>query len=187
MTIDSTAATTPTSLYTTTKPATEAKKTMDSEVFLSLLVAQLRYQDPTQPMDTSDMMNQSTQLASMEQLTSVASTTRESFALQMRVAALGLIGQDVSFTDASGITRTGVAESVSFAGEVPMVTVGEWTIPLDQVAAARRTTTGTAPDGTTPSTTPGAGSSGSSAAGSGDTTPVEGTTPATGSADSSAV
>lgn len=177
MTIESTASTTPTSLYTTTKPATDAKKTMDSEVFLSLLVAQLRYQDPTQPMDTSDMMNQSTQLASMEQLTSVASTTRESFALQMRVAALGLVGQEVSFKDASGITRTGLAESVSFAKDVPMVTVGEWTVPLDSVAAARRTG----------STTPGAGSSGSTAAGGGDPTPATGTTPAAGPADPTAV
>src|SRR5512139_2560768 len=75
--------------------ATSAKKTistgdeqtLDKQAFLALLVAQMRYQDPTSPMDTTEMMAQSTQMASMEQLTAVADTTRESFALQMRVAA----------------------------------------------------------------------------------------------------
>ena len=51
---------------------------------LALLVAQLRNQDPTAPMDTTEMMAQSTQMASMEQLTSLTDTSRESFALQMR-------------------------------------------------------------------------------------------------------
>ena len=126
-----------TSLYTTTTPATAAKKDMDQEVFLQLLVAQLRNQDPTSPMDTNEMMAQSTQLASMEQLTALADTSRESFALQMRIAASGMVGQEVSFVDADGVTRTGIASGVSFAASVPTVTVGEWTTPLDAVASVR--------------------------------------------------
>ena len=126
-----------TSLYTTTTPAAAAKKDMDQEVFLQLLVAQLRNQDPTSPMDTNEMMAQSTQLASMEQLTALADTSRESFALQMRIAASGMVGQEVSFVDADGVTRTGIASGVSFAASVPTVTVGEWTTPLDAVASVR--------------------------------------------------
>lgn len=114
-------------------PAAAPKQTLDKEVFLALLVAQLRNQDPSSPMDTNEMMAQSSQLASMEQLTSLAETSRESFALQMRIAAGGLVGQEVTFTDADGITRTGTAEQVSFAGAVPIVTVGQWTVPLDGV------------------------------------------------------
>lgn len=129
-----------TSLYTTTTPATAAKKDMDQEVFLQLLVAQLRNQDPTSPMDTNEMMAQSTQLASMEQLTALADTSRESFALQMRIAASGMVGQEVSFVDADGVTRTGIASGVSFADSVPTVTVGEWTTPLDAVASVRTAT-----------------------------------------------
>jgi flagellar basal-body rod modification protein FlgD len=146
-----TAPKTPTSLHTTATPATEAKKTMDKEVFLALLVAQLRNQDPTSPMDTTEMMAQSTQLSSMEQLTAVAETSRESFALQMRVAALGLVGQEVTYVDGGGTTRTGVVSEVSFALDVPMVRVGDATVPLDAVAAARRSST------TTPATDAAAG------------------------------
>ena len=78
-----------TSLYAGSTPAAAPKQGMDQETFLTLLVAQLRNQDPSSPMDTSEMMAQSTQLASMEQLTAMADTTRESFALQMRIAATG--------------------------------------------------------------------------------------------------
>ena len=38
------------------------KQTMDSEVFLKLLVTQLRTQDPSAPMDTNQMISQTTQL-----------------------------------------------------------------------------------------------------------------------------
>lgn len=137
MTIAPTGTTTVPSLYTTTTPATDAKKEMDQEVFLALLVAQLRNQDPTAPMDTTEMMSQSTQLASMEQLTRLTDTSRESFSLQMRVAAAGMVGQEVTFVDDEGVTHSGVAEAVSFAGPVPVVRVGEWEVPLDAVAVIR--------------------------------------------------
>ena len=128
-----------TSLYSTATPANDAKKEMDSEVFLALLVAQLRNQDPTSPMDTSEMMAQSTQRAAMEQLTALTDTSRDSFALQMRVAAAGMVGQEVSFVDADGVTQTGIAQAVSFEDEVPVVTVGEWVVPLDAVSTVRST------------------------------------------------
>lgn len=125
-----------TSIHTAGTP-TVHKKEMDQEVFLALLVAQLRNQDPTSPMDTTEMMAQSTQLASMEQLTGLADTSRESFALQMRIAASGLVGQQVSYVGDDGEVHHGVATSVSFETEVPMVTVGEDKVALDAVSAVR--------------------------------------------------
>lgn len=146
MTIDATNAAAP-SLYTTATPATDAKKTMDQEVFLSLLVAQLRNQDPTSPMDTTEMMSQSTQLASMEALNGMADVSRESFSLQMRIAATGMVGQTVSWFDADGSTRSGTATAVSFAGATPTVLVGDTEVPLDLIAAVRQA-------GATPTTSP---------------------------------
>ena len=145
------------SLYTTGATSAAPKQEMDKEVFLALLVAQLRNQDPTSPMDTTEMMAQSTQLASMEQLTAVADTTRESFGLQMRVAASALLGREVAWTDAEGVRRTGVVDGVDFSGTVPTVTVGGTAVPLDAVAAVRTTSTPGSTDG--PATTPTDGSS----------------------------
>jgi flagellar basal-body rod modification protein FlgD len=109
------------------------KQTMDSEMFLSLLVAQLRAQDPSSPMDTNEMMAQTTQLASMEQLTSLTKMTEEGFSLQMRSAASSLLGQTVSYVGADGATVTGVVSSVSFTQAVPTVKVGAVELPLDAV------------------------------------------------------
>src|SRR3954454_2226963 len=83
------------------------KGELDKEAFMNLLVAQLRNQDPSSPMDTSQMMAQTTQLSTMEKLTELADTQRESFALQMRMAAASLVGQQVTWTDADGADRTG--------------------------------------------------------------------------------
>ncbi len=121
-----------------------AKQEMDKEVFLSLLVAQLRNQDPSSPMDTNEMMAQSTQLASMERLTELTDTSRESFGLQMRVAASALIGREVSYLDADKVKQTGIVTSVDFSEAVPTVTVGDHAVPLDAVSVVRAPTT-TAP------------------------------------------
>jgi flagellar basal-body rod modification protein FlgD len=62
------------SLYTNSTSSTAAKQSLDSESFMTLLVAQLKYQDPSSPMSTNEMMTQTTQLASMEQLTKLSTT-----------------------------------------------------------------------------------------------------------------
>ncbi|HYI32581.1 MAG TPA: flagellar hook capping FlgD N-terminal domain-containing protein [Glaciibacter sp.] len=112
----------------------QPKQAMNSEVFMSLLVAQLRNQDPSSPMDTNQMIAQTTQLAMMEKLTDMSATSNESFSLQMRMAAAGLVGKEVSYKDEKGDVVTGIASGVSFAGPVPTVRVGDKDIPLDVIS-----------------------------------------------------
>ncbi len=120
-------------LYSNT-PTRAPKQTLDSEAFMSLLVTQLKNQDPSSPMDTNAMIGQTTQLAMMEQLTGMNKTSDENFALQMRIAASALIGQQVSYLGKDGKPVTGTASSVSFAGGVPTVTVGGVDINLDSIS-----------------------------------------------------
>ena len=110
------------------------KQTMDSEVFLSLLVTQLRNQDPSSPMDTNQMISQTAQLASMQQLTGLAELTTESFSLQMRQAASALLGQQASYTDADGHEVTGLVTSVSFRTGLPAITIDGVAVPLDRIS-----------------------------------------------------
>ncbi|WP_035873754.1 flagellar hook capping FlgD N-terminal domain-containing protein [Cryobacterium sp. MLB-32] len=133
MTIPAVTAAPTTGMYSST--VTRApKQTMDSEVFMSLLVTQLRNQDPSSPMDTNQMIAQTTQLAMMEKLNALATTNEENFSLQMRMAAAALVGQEVTFTDAGGVESTGQATAVSYAGSVPQVTVNGQTIALDAIS-----------------------------------------------------
>ena len=138
-------------LYTN-QVARDPKQTMDSEVFMHLLVTQLHNQDPSSPMDTNQMIAQTTQLAQMEKMTQMAETSTEDFSLQMRIAAASFVGKQVTYTGKDGVTVTGVAASVSFAGAVPTVSVGGVNVPLDLVSGI----TTVPASSTTPPTTPSA-------------------------------
>lgn len=126
------------STYTgTTGGTTTRQQSMNSEVFLHLLVTQLRNQDPSSPMDTNEMMAQTTALASMEQLTTLSGLTEESFSLQMRAAASALLGQTVEYLGDDQTTKSGTVASVSFADKVPVVTVDGKSIRLDALLGAK--------------------------------------------------
>ncbi|MCS5522075.1 flagellar hook assembly protein FlgD [Curtobacterium flaccumfaciens] len=118
----------------------QKSQTMDSEVFMKLLVTQLRNQDPSSPMDTNQMISQQTQLAMMEQITNQTTTGNENFSLQMRIAAANLVGKQVSYTDAdSGKSVTGAASAVSYANSVPTVTVNGKEVALDVISGITTT------------------------------------------------
>ena len=68
---------------------------LDPSTFLSLLVDELKYQNPLDPTSSSDFMSQIAQLSQVEQLSSVSSAS------QMGEAA-GLIGKTVTADDGSG-------------------------------------------------------------------------------------
>jgi flagellar basal-body rod modification protein FlgD len=127
--------------------AATPSKDLDKQAFLDLLVAQLRNQDPSSPMDSSQLMQQTTQLSVMESLVELSKTQSESFALQMRMSAAQLVGQQVTWTDADGAAHSGVVSSVSYAAPVPTVKVGDEDVTLDAVSSV------TSPV-TTPTATP---------------------------------
>lgn len=145
------------SATTGTTSTTSSNGDLDKQQFLDLLVAQLRNQDPSNPMDSSQIMTQTTQLSMMEAIEEVATTSRESFALQMRMSAADLVGRQVTWTDADGAKQTGVVTSVSFAAAVPVVKIGDTEVPLDSVSSVTATdpadttdpTDTTDPDGST--------------------------------------
>lgn len=134
MTIASITAASGTTSITSPQTTSSPKQTMDSEMFLQLLVTQLRTQDPSSPMNTNEMMAQTTQLASMEQLTTMTGLSEENFSLQMRIAAAGMIGKQVTYTADDGTVVTGTASAVSFAEQVPTVTVDGKSIKLDAIS-----------------------------------------------------
>jgi flagellar basal-body rod modification protein FlgD len=112
-------------------PTRAPKQTMDADMFMNMLVIQLKNQDPSSPMDTNAMIGQTTQLAMMEKLTSLESTSGQDFSLQMRSAAAALIGKTVTYAGPDGSSVTGTATSVSFTGSVPAVSVNGSSIALD--------------------------------------------------------
>lgn len=117
---------------------------LDKDAFLELLVASLKYQDPSSPMDTSELMAQTTQLSMMEALAELTDLTRQSFALQQRASATGLVGRPVTYADGS-TTRTGLVSAVDLSGATPTLTVGGATVALADVTAIATSSSGSTP------------------------------------------
>jgi len=101
--------------------------------FTKMLVTELQNQDPTQPMSNTDLMNQVSQIQSIDanqQLTS----TLQSVALGQSIASAGsLIGATVTGTDSNGKTVTGTVNSASISNGSALLNVGTSTIALTSV------------------------------------------------------
>lgn len=111
------------------------KQTMDSEVFLHLLVTQLANQDPSAPMDTNQMISQTVQLATMERLNTLTAAQQTSLEVQQRTAASSFMGQHVTSADQPPVE--GIVTAVTFTANGPVLSVGEKQIALTTVIAVR--------------------------------------------------
>ena len=117
--------------------------------FLKLLVAQLQAQDPTNPTDSSQWMAQLAQFSSLEQETNISQTLDGLATTSSVTQGVDLLGRSISFTRADGSAGSGVAQSMTVAGNSVVLSVGGENVDLAQITAV-----GTQPSATSPSTSP---------------------------------
>jgi flagellar basal-body rod modification protein FlgD len=123
---------------------TSTGASMDKDTFLQLLVAQLRYQDPMNPTDSTQFLSQSAQFTALEKMEAVADQTAQAVQAQMAFGASSLVGRTVTYTDADGRSVTGTVDAVQFKTDGPVLDVGGTEVALgavQTVADARRTST----------------------------------------------
>ena len=102
------------STVTSTAATTVERKDQGSQkdMFLKLLVAQMKYQDPANPASSSEFMAQTATFTQVEKLEEIAAQNASMLALQRSSSAGALVGRTVSYTDEAGATKTGVVTSV---------------------------------------------------------------------------
>lgn len=111
---------------------------IDKEMFLKLLVAQMQYQNPMNPVDSTEFLNQAAQYASVEQLENMATQQAEMRSLQMITVATGMVGNEVTAIDpATEAPITGVVTSVQFDGAEPWLVIGNTLVPVTAVVEMR--------------------------------------------------
>jgi flagellar basal-body rod modification protein FlgD len=123
----------------------------DKEMFLKLLVTQLRYQDPLNPTDSSQFLAQSAQFTSLEKMQDVADRTGALLGAQLAFGASGLVGRNVTYQVADGTTSSGTVSGVSFGPEGPVLDVNGEQVPIGTVLSV---TDGTTPAGSGTTSTP---------------------------------
>ena len=119
---------TDTAMSSTTPPTNPtATNSVDYNTFLQLLVAEMKNQDPTNPMDTSQYMSQFAQLSSVEQAMQTNSKLDALLSSQSLSQADGLIGKTVSFTDSTGASFSGKVVSISINSDGSIATLEDGT------------------------------------------------------------
>ncbi|SFL22967.1 flagellar hook assembly protein FlgD [Geodermatophilus ruber] len=98
--------------YTPAAATVDRPDQMGKDVFMKLLVAQMRYQDPSNPVDSSQMMSQTATFTQVEKLEELAKQNAALLALQRSTSAGALVGRTVTYTDATGASASGVVTSV---------------------------------------------------------------------------
>jgi flagellar basal-body rod modification protein FlgD len=118
---------------TGTPGATTSTASADKDMFLQLLVAQMRYQDPSNPTDSGEFLAQSAQFTALEKMQAVADQTSQLVALQVAFGASSMVGRTVTYPAADGTTSTGVVDSVRFEATGPVLQVNGEDVFLAQV------------------------------------------------------
>ncbi|OKO81447.1 flagellar basal body rod modification protein [Bradyrhizobium sp. NAS80.1] len=90
-----------------------SSNSVDYNTFLQLLIAEMKNQDPTNPMDTSQYMSQFAQLSTVEQAMQTNNKLDSLLSSQALSQADALIGKTVSFTDSTGASFSGKVASIS--------------------------------------------------------------------------
>lgn len=108
----------------------------DKDTFMKLLVAQLKYQDPSKPADSTQFLAQTAQFTQVEKLEDMIGMLKG----QRMTSAAQLVGKTVSFQDSLGQIQTGVVSAAKLNGDSePTLKVGNTDVELSKVTEIQQT------------------------------------------------
>ncbi|OXS59677.1 flagellar hook assembly protein FlgD [Cohnella sp. CIP 111063] len=117
--------------------AREPVKQLGKDEFLQILVTQLRYQDPMQPMQDKEFIAQMAQFSSLEQMMNM---TKEITALKQSAGmATGLIGKQIEWyadnveEGGQSVVQRGTVDSIIWTGGVQYAQIGDLAVPIDKI------------------------------------------------------
>lgn len=104
--------------------------------YLNLLITQLRYQNPLEPMDNEQMTSQLAQLSQLELLEGMSSTFEKTLLATELNQATALIDKQVAFFPQDGLNAVaGTVEGVNIHDGKVLLTVGSYIVGLDEIVA----------------------------------------------------
>ena len=105
---------------------------IDTDFYMKLLLAELRNQDPTEPMSNTDMITQMAQLTTVEAMNNLRMTFSEMLKLQQLLNGTVLMGLQAEYLDGDSLTQ-GTVTGVSTAGDTVKLVVDGAEVALEDI------------------------------------------------------
>jgi flagellar basal-body rod modification protein FlgD len=109
--------------------------------FLKLLITQLKYQDPVNPVDDKEFIAQLAQFSSLEQMQNLNTNLSEMMLAQQKLSALGqamqMMGKEVELFTKEGESLFGTVTGVQFRNGWPEIVVNGKLYDFTEVVAIR--------------------------------------------------
>ena len=117
---------------TETENNKKSNSMVEKEQFLQLLVAQMKYQDPLEPMDNTEYVSQLATFSQLEQMQNISLTTE----MQRATSMVGNLVTIDATNSATGVTTqiTGKVDYVTMSGSKVKVSVNDNLYDLDSVS-----------------------------------------------------
>ncbi len=108
---------------------------LGQQQFMQLLIAQLKNQDPMDPVSQEDSIAQLAQFSTLEGIEKLNANFSSFMKLQQLSEGASLVGKNVEWLDSDGVRQQGVVESVSLKeGDLQLKIDGKQ-VPIDNVTA----------------------------------------------------
>jgi len=130
-----------------TMPGTKSFGDLTPEDFLRVLVAELVHQDPLEPMDNQALLEQLTQIRSLQTSMTLTANLNNLISQQSLATGSDLIGRFVTAMDSEGNVASGVVESVRVADGTVYLVIGDLAVPVESVIEVRQADVEGATDG----------------------------------------
>ncbi len=114
-----------------------SKSSLEEADFLTLLVTQLKTQDPTKPMDDKEFIGQMAQFTSLKQMSSVAENLTNFTKEFDFTKSVSLVGKDVTWVDQVGNVREGNVESVVIRGGESYLKINHQQVSLKEIVEVK--------------------------------------------------
>lgn len=102
------------------------------DMFMKLFLAQIRHQDPEEPMTNAEMVSQLAQLTALDIMNKLNGSFKDILKFQTLLSGTTLIGREVLYTRGGAVVQGKVESLDTTGGSIELVVDGQ-DVTLDQV------------------------------------------------------
>lgn len=124
---------------TPASPKATSTDQLGADTFLQLLVAQLKYQDPTSPAEGTEFLAQTAQFTMVEKLTQLAESSEAQSVVSRNLGAATMVGKSITWLQDDGTVGKGIVDSAQLGSSGPILMVDGKAVPFDTVASVAET------------------------------------------------